>query len=108
MSPYVFVLALGATGLAAMALLGVGHHGGGAGHHVGHRGGHAGHAGHHGHDVGHHAGPHAAQAHGSTLGRLLGLLSPRAIFSMLVGAGATGVLLRPLLLEPLTLAAAVV
>jgi len=107
MSPYAFVLALGATGLAAMALLGFGHHGGGSPHagHAGH-GGHAGHAGHHGHDAGHHAGHHGAAAHGSLLGRLLGLLSPRLIFSVLVGIGATGLLLRPLLIEPLTLGAA--
>lgn len=118
MSPYTFILALGATGLAAMALLGFGHHGGGVSHaghsgHAGHAGhtGHAGHAGHatpaghHGQAAGHHVG-HAAQGHGSALGRLLGLLSPRLIFSVLVGAGATGLLLRPLLVEPLTLGAA--
>src|ERR1041385_2621991 len=107
MSPYAFVLALGATGLAAMALLGFGHHGGG-GPHAGHAGhaAHGGHAGHHGHDAGHHAGHHGAAAHGSVLGRLLGLLSPRLIFSVLIGIGATGLLLRPLLIEPLTLGAA--
>ncbi len=105
MSPYAFVLALGATGLAAMALLGFGHVGAG-GHHAGAHAGHAGHAGQHGHDPGHHAGHHGAAAHGSTLGRLLGLLSPRLIFSVLVGIGATGLLLRPLLIEPFTLGAA--
>ena len=111
MGPYAFCLALGATGLAAMALLGFGHHGGGSsGHHVGdhagHHGGHDGGLHHGGHAAGHHAGHHAAHEHGSGLGRLAALFSPRLIFSFLVGLGATGLLVRPLLFEPLALGAA--
>jgi len=38
----------------------------------------------------------------------MSLLSPRVLFSFLVGAGATGLLLAPFLLEPLVAAGAVV
>lgn len=112
MGPYGFCLALGVTGLAVMALLGFGHHGGDHGGHLGHHGGHHGgadlghgHAGGHGsgHDTGHHTG----DGHGdAALGRLTALLSPRLLFSVLVGIGATGLLARPLLVEPLLLVAA--
>jgi hypothetical protein len=111
MTPYGLSLALGLTGLVAMALLGLGHHGGG--HASGHAG--AGHAGHGGGHAGHgHAG---GQSHGAASGhphsegaggKLLGLLSPRVFFSFFVGAGATGLLLRPFLIEPLVAACAVV
>lgn len=98
MGPYGFCLALGVTGLAVMALLGFGHHGGSAGHgHTGH--GHAG----HGH------GPAGHGGHTHSLGgpaRLLSILSPRLLFSFLVGVGATGLLARPFLFEPLLLGAA--
>jgi hypothetical protein len=106
MDVYVFSLALGATGLAAMAIGGlahVGHDGHGqAGH--GHSG-HAGHAhggnGHAAHDhtaelqTGHaHAAPaHSAPAHTSWF---LSLLSPRVLFALLVGFGAGGLLASPL------------
>ncbi len=100
MGPYGFSLALGAVGLAVMAFLGFGHHGGG-------------HAGHHGtaHGLAHHTG-HSGQAashgHGHDgAGRLIGLLSPRVLFSFLVGLGATGLLVAPFTFEPLTAAAAV-
>ena len=111
MGPYGFSLALGATGLAVMALLGLSHHGGdhahGAAHHDGHAG--PGHAGH-GHDGGHagshgpsHAGHHHASEHA---GRLITLLSPRLLFSFLVGAGASGMLAGRFLVEPFVAAAA--
>lgn len=97
MGPYGFCLALGVTGLAFMALFGLGHHGaGGHGHagHVGHggHGGHGGHAGHagHGHEVGGAA-------------RFASLLSPRLLFTFLAGVGATGLLARPFLFEPVLL-----
>ena len=114
MGPYVFSLALGATGLAVMALLGLSHHGGDQGHGAAHHGGHGGpgHAGHggHGHDSGHggaHGASHAGHHHGSDhAGRLLTLLSPRLLFSFLVGAGATGMLAGRFLLEPFIAAAA--
>ena len=106
MDVYGFCLALGGTGLAAMAIGGlahVGHDGHGqAGH--GHSG-HAGHAhggnGHAAHDhiaelqTGHaHAAPaHSAPAHTSWF---LSLLSPRVLFALLVGFGAGGLLASPL------------
>jgi len=82
MDAYVFALTLGTAGLAAMTVLGF-HHGhapvrSGHGHHPTHvRGGHRS-AGHR-----HHAG---------TSSRLLLFLSPRLWFSLLVGFGATGLL----------------
>ena len=87
MDAYAFALTLGTAGLAAMTVLGF-HHGhapGGSGHghhhstHVrcaGRAGGHAGH-----------------QHHAATSSRLLLFLSPRLWFSLLVGFGATGLLL---------------
>lgn len=94
MGPYGFCLALGATGLAVMAVLGFGHHGDTSGHgHVGHAS-HTGHAGDHGH-----AG-HSDHSHDG-FGRFISLLSPRVLFSLLVGVGATGLLARPFLFEPL-------
>lgn len=119
MDSYTFALALGGAGLAAMAALGVSHLGGhqdGAGH-----AGHAGHAtdvGHAAHDV--HVGlvPHAHGAHAhlpatriaardGARGLLLSLASPRTIFSLILGFGATGMLLRPLLGGVVLAAAAV-
>jgi hypothetical protein len=104
MDLYTFSLALGGIGLGTMAVAGLGsrghgehggghsggaHHLGGAGHaHIGH--GHAPATGSHHHDV---ADIRALQAPG--IGRGLGaLVSPRIIFSFLVGFGAGGVLLR--------------
>src|SRR4051812_46144524 len=100
MDLYTFLLFLGAAGLGAMALRGFG--GGHAGHgHAGH--GHAGHGGH-GHAAGH---GHAGHAHGSSsahaphasghnviAGGLLHFASPRVLFSICLGAGAAGPLLR--------------
>lgn len=113
MGPYGFSLALGATGLAVMALLGLSHHGGDQAHggsgHVGHPG-HGHELGHHGGTHGHHAGTQGTQHaghHGPDVSaRLITLLSPRLLFSFLVGAGATGLLVRPFLFEPLIAAAA--
>jgi hypothetical protein len=111
MDLYTFSLALGGIGLGTMAVAGLGargggHHGGAdhngaAGHgHVGHapwgHGGHA-HAGHthapagsHHHDV--------ADIRGVTPPAMMrgfsALISPRIVFSFLVGFGAGGVLLR--------------
>jgi len=128
MDPYTFGLTLGSVGLGVMALSGLAqaHAGhaqphGHAGH--GHATGHA-HAGHahgqshlhdadgpihgHGHTHGVPHGGHAARAHGVRghgASRLLALLSPRLVFSVLVGFGATGILLRPMLAEPALLAA---
>jgi len=114
MDVYGFSLALGATGLAAMAIGGLAH--------VGHDGhGHAGHGGHghggngHGHAAGHahtgemraghaHAGhAHGTDAHGAPAhpapahtSWFFSLLSPRVLFALLVGFGAGGLLASPL------------
>jgi hypothetical protein len=105
MGPYGFCLALGVTGLSVMALFGLGHHGAAGAHghggHAGH-GGHSGHAGHAGH-AGHGGG---SQPTSALLAHAAGLLSPRLLFSFLVGVGATGLLARPFLFGPLLLGAA--
>ncbi|HWE41673.1 MAG TPA: hypothetical protein VG432_04165 [Gemmatimonadaceae bacterium] len=110
MDLYTFSLALGGIGLGTMAVAGLGTHGHGehgGGHHGAHPDGgghvHAGHA----HGVAHAAAHgHAAGAHHHDVadiravsvpgvGRSLSaLVSPRLIFSFLVGFGAGGVLLR--------------
>jgi hypothetical protein len=113
MDVYGFSLALGATGLAAMAIGGVAHvghdghgHGGHAGHggdgHGGNGHGHAGHAHtaelHAGHAHGTHADgahAHSAPAHAAPA-QLFSLLSPRVLFALLVGFGAGGLLASPL------------
>jgi hypothetical protein len=111
MDLYGFCLALGGTGLAAMAVGGLAQLG-----HVGHGGhaAHGGHASHAGHAHGGHAhtGQHSAHAgHGTSqgahahhaqhaneqgAGRLMSLLSPRVLFALLVGFGAGGLLATPL------------
>jgi hypothetical protein len=120
MDLYTFSLALGSAGLGVMGLSGIGHHFSqghagahhGAPHHGGvlrgHQAGHT-HAGHtqagHAHGAGHalaHTGAHQAAGHhgqapapGAPLARALwAVVSPRVVFSFLVGFGATGFLLR--------------
>jgi len=111
MDLYITSLLLGVVGLGAMAFTGLGARG--AGH------GHAGQAGHG--DGGHfhfgsgshgHAG-HVHAAHGHTshvghggTGRLLAIMSPRLLFSLALGFGASGLLLRPAVGEPLLIAGA--
>lgn len=91
MDPYTFSLTLGSVGLGVMALSGVAHSA-----HSGH--GHASHGHTHG---------HAAAAHGPTpiASHMLALLSPRVAFSVLIGFGAAGMLLRSVLAEPAVLVA---
>ncbi len=102
MDLYTFSLALGGIGLGTMAVAGLGAQGGSHGS-----------AGHHG--DGHAAASHGAHAHGAAgshhhdvadiravqlpgLGRgLSALVSPRIVFSFLVGFGAAGILLREVL-----------
>lgn len=136
MDLYLFSLLLGFVGLLVMAVSGVagqgGHHGGGhahgghlhaGGHHAGdvnvhgvaggahgHAGPGGGHALTHGH--GHAQGHHGDHAHAGDAGKAMGnwflsFLSPRVLFSVLVGLGATGILLGQLLPEPLLALAAV-
>ena len=111
MDLYTFSLALGGIGLGTMAVAGLGargssqhgptgHHNGGASHTTGAHGhGSHGHgapgapAGSHHHDV---ADIRALQPPGFGRG-LSALMSPRIIFSFLVGFGAAGVLLREFL-----------
>lgn len=107
MDVYGFSLALGATGLAAMAIGGVaniGHAGHGHGGH-GHGGTGHGHAGHahagHAHTAEMHAGhAHSASAHSIPTqpapARFFSLFSPRVLFALLVGFGAGGLLASPL------------
>lgn len=113
-------LLLGAAGLGAMALSGLGARGGGGGH------GHA--AGGHGHGgaQGHGAGPGHGAAHGqghvqvasqaashtvhvpSGASRaFFAITSPRFLFSVILGFGTAGLLLRPFLGGPLLFVAAV-
>jgi hypothetical protein len=112
MDVYGFCLALGGTGLAAMAIGGLSHLGhagqGHAGHagHGGHAHGGSGHGGHghagHAHTAEMHAGhahaasAHAAPAHDAPAQLFFSLLSPRVLFAMLVGFGAGGLLASPL------------
>ena len=96
MSPYAFSLALGATGLAAMAVMGLGSHA------SDHGGGDLAHgSGGHGHDAhgagqhhGDHAGGHAD--HEPAALRIAAIASPRLWFTLLVGFGATGLLVPQL------------
>lgn len=105
MDLYGFCLALGGTGLAAMAAgglaqlghIGHGGHGarGGPGSHAGHAhtGAHAAHAGHGAHAA--HA-QHAHHANEQGAGWIMSLLSPRVLFALLVGFGAGGLVAMPL------------
>ena len=100
---YTTLLLIGLLGLFAQAALGVSHGG-----HGGHHGGHAGHGGRSaGHSAGHRTAPGGRGERGPS--PLWTLLSPLAIFSLCLGAGATGLLLRPVHLAAfLTALAAVV
>lgn len=110
MDPYTFSLTLGGVGLGVMALSGFAQathagHGHGAHAHSSHGHTHTGHGhAHHTHDnTGAHVAHGVARAHASS--KLLALLSPRVAFSVLVGFGAAGLLLRPVLAEPALLVA---
>ena len=107
MDLYITSLLLGVVGLGAMAVTGLGARGGSHGH-AGHAGpgGHAGHTGHGG-PAGHAGHAHNAHAGHGTAGRVLALMSPRLLFSLALGFGASGLLLRPMVGEPLLIAGAV-
>ena len=109
---YTMLFLIGVLGLLAQTLLGMagthgGHGHGGHGHaHAGHT--HAGHGhGAHGQTGHHHAGHGQArgaqgQGGGNRVGEtLLALLSPLTFFSLCIGIGATGLLLKPLHLAAL-------
>lgn len=113
MDVYLTALALGGVGLAGMAVGGLGRHG----HSHGDAHGHT-HVSHHtSHDAGHHTvahghgqpGAHAGHGHhaGEPAGNpLLSLMSPRLLFSVALGLGTAGLLLRGVLAEPILFAAA--
>ena len=127
---FVGLLVMAVSGVAGH---GGGHHGGHAhgghlhagGHHAGDvnvhgMGGHAAGAGHAatpaghagGHALTHGHGHHGDHAHAGGAGKALGgwflsFLSPRALFSLLIGVGAGGLLLEHLLPEPLLAVAAI-
>jgi hypothetical protein len=119
MDLYLVSLATGAVGLGVMAVGGLSHggHSHGGGGHAGH--GHAGHA-HAGAPHGGHTGAHASHGgqaahgthaqhgeHGSSSGwSWTSLLSPRLLFSLMVGFGAGGIAAAPLG-EPFQFGAAV-
>ena len=116
---YIWTLLLGAVGLGAMALSGLGSHShsghGTHGHsHGGH--GHGGHA-HGGHShaghanagqahAGHSNAGHTHGVHGAAAKTLWTFMSPRFLFSLCLGFGTAGVLLRPMLDGPVLFAAA--
>ncbi len=104
MSLYLLCLAIGAIGLVTMAVTGLGRHGHG---HVGAKlGGRARAA--HGQPVARSGQPHhGGGARATATAWLWSLTSPRLMFSVLVGFGTTGLLLRSALAEPLVFAAAV-
>lgn len=101
MDIYRFCLFAGVTGIACMAVLGMGHssfghHAHGASHGPGH--GAHGPASHGQH--GSHHDAQSAQSGGAFLGFLLGFLSPRVLFSLSLGFGLSGVLLKRAMAEP--------
>lgn len=105
MDLYTFSLLLGGAGLAAMGLKGLGPRiGSGHGHHSGHHhsGGH--HSGHH-HSGHPHHGP--VKLVGPGHASIRSFLSPRVIFSVLLGVGLTGLLLDNLISGLLLLAVAI-
>ena len=91
MSIYEFSLALGAAGLGIMGLSGFAHTVGG--HHAGHAAP-SSHTGHHAISV--RGGVRAVRGAGARGGTrfLWALLSPRALFSLLLGFGVSGVILH--------------
>ncbi|MHA3774725.1 hypothetical protein ACXR0O_24650 [Verrucomicrobiota bacterium sgz303538] len=111
MDIYLFCFCLGFLGFAVMTFLGLshslgdGHHGGAGahGHDVAH--GHTGHSHHVDHGANHSA---PAKLHGNDAKALWMLLSPRVLFALLLGFGASGLLFRAFLSGPLLLVVAVV
>jgi hypothetical protein len=115
MDLYISSLSLGAAGLAAMALSGLGHHGhgGGARGHAhsahAHSPAHTGHAHANANGVqGHVAASQARSAREGASSALWAIASPRFLFSVALGFGAIGELLRPVLGGPFLIAAALV
>ena len=126
MDLYLSSLVLGAVGLGAMAVSGLGSHShgaqsgghlhvGGHGHGAGHGGGHGGHVahggggGHAGHTIGDANAAHGGhESHGMAGRTMWAITSPRFLFSFCLGLGTAGLLARPFLGGPFLLAAAIV
>jgi hypothetical protein len=109
MDAYTFSLVLGGVGLVAMAATGLAHSGGHEGGHVTGHGssGHAGDGSHMDHAGAlHTAGRTSAHHAGGFKSALLSLASPRTLFSLLVGFGLTGVVVRPFIAGGILLALA--
>jgi hypothetical protein len=112
MDPFAFCLYLGFAGLLVMAVSGIGARQAGASHHSG-SARHGGHDAAPGHATGGHHGPVLAGTRGASrsagaLRWLAPLLNPRLLFTLVFGAGASGLLLRHWLSGPALGAAAVV
>jgi hypothetical protein len=116
MDLYISSLLLGAAGLGVMALSGLGHRGHGGSPARGHGHSPAGHShgghSHTGHSHAAHTGGTTAAAHSGgardiTANLLWAATSPRFLFSVALGFGAVGELLRPVLGGPLLLVAAI-
>jgi hypothetical protein len=109
MDLYISSLVLGASGLTAMALSGLGSHGHSSGAH-GH--GHAHAHGHgHGHGVAHTAHAHHATAHHvqtAASKTLWAMASPRVFFGFFLGFGVAGELLRRVVGGPVLVGVAIV
>jgi hypothetical protein len=115
MDLYISSLLLGAVGLGAMALSGIGNRGHSEAHGHGNGAGHAGHGGAHGHahsahghgNHGHEHG-HATHLTDSLASRTFwSITSPRFLFSFALGFGAAGELLKSALSGPALLIAAI-
>jgi hypothetical protein len=99
MDSYTFALALGGAGLVTMAATGLAHSGSHDAAHV---------DAHPGIHVGHSHGLHSTVPHhtGALKSTLLSIASPRTLFSLLVGFGLTGIVVRAWLSGPLLVLAA--
>jgi len=101
MDIYLTALALGGVGLVGMAVGGLGRHGSGPHAASGHGGG--------GHAAGHAQAGHLHASHASSQSQsnpLVALMSPRVLFSVALGLGTAGLVLRDLLGGPLLFVAA--
>src|SRR6267142_2469759 len=96
MDAYSFAFALGTAGLAAMTLLGVrhGHAPGPPSHGHGHHSTHVAGGSHTGGHSSHHQDHATHHHHAGASSRWTLFLSPRVWFTLLVGFGATGLLLQ--------------
>ena len=120
MDAYAASLVVGAAGLAAMGITGLGRHGHAHGGHAGHGHGHGAHSHSHGPAHPGHSSHSGAPAHGhnaagshhhgvrdSAARSALTLMSPRVLFAVLLGLGTTGVALHSVLGGPVLFVAAV-